>query len=355
MFPRTPLLIIMGLLLPAALLAAAPAASDAQAPKGACAQVTKAQVQTLMAPRITKLTVTSVPGLTYLVNAKRVGQQCVYAAGPSDSDALSVTVVSGAAAARAYASDVQGLGARPVPVPGVGDKAVRARVDAKGAVGTAMITSIKGSTYCSVTPRAEDIPGVAKLEQAAGDTADIGNRAYAAIAAAIGTVCNRIYGSGNTKPNLKSLKAKAGSLRGHSASAAPPCTPKIVRLDGKRAVENCGPATAILMVAGKTYNFNKGLCSQSRRAGAALELGLGTLVAGTRGNAGKPYLNMLIAKTKIASIFEADSGGKQILGDSLITAHGSIPSKGSFTGESPLTGAHFSGSWNCHGLVYKTP
>ncbi len=354
MFLRTPLLIIMGLL-PAASLAAAPAASDASGSKGTCAQVTKAQVQTLMAPRITKVTVKSVPGFTYLVSAKRVGQQCVYAAGPSDSDALSVTVVSGPAAARAYASDVQGLGARPVPVPGVGDKAVRARVDAKGAVGTAMITSIKGSTYCSVTPQTEDIPGVAKLEQAAGDTADIGNKAYAAIAAAIGTVCNRIYGSGNTKPDLRSLRGKGSKLRGHAASAAPPCVAKIVKLNGKKAVENCGPATVILKAAGKTYNFSKGLCSQSKSAGAALELGLGTLVTGAHGNAGKPYLNMLIAKSKIASIFEADSGGKQILGDSLITAHGNIPSKGSFTGENPLTGAHFSGSWNCHGVVFKTP
>ena len=115
------------------------------------------------------------------------------------------------------------------------------------------------------------------------------------------------------------------------------------------------PPLLILKAAGKTYNFSKGLCSQSKSAGAALELGLGTLVTGAHGNAGKPYLNMLIAKSKIASIFEADSGGKQILGDSLITAHGNIPSKGSFTGENPLTGAHFSGSWNCHGVVFKTP
>lgn len=300
-FLRTPLLIIIGLL-PAASLAAAPAASDASSSKGTCSQVTTAQVQTLMAARITKLTVKSVPGFTYLVSAKRVGQQCVYAAGPSDSDALSVTVVSGPAAARAYASDVKGLGARPVPVPGVGDKAVRGRVDAKGAVGTAD---------------------------------------------------NRIYGSGNTKPDLRSLQGKGSKVRGQAASAAPPCVPKIVKLNGKKAVENCGPATVILKVAGKTYNFNKGLCAQSKSAGAALELGLGTLVIGARGNAEKPYLNMLIAKSNIASIFEADSGGKQLLGDSLITAHGNLPSKGSFTGES-LTGAQFSGSWNCHGVVYKT-
>lgn len=110
----------------------------------------------------------------------------------------------------------------------------------------------------------------------------------------------------------------------------------------------------MLKVAGKSYNFNKGMCSQSKSAGAALQLALGTLVTGTRGNAGKPYLNMLIAKSDVASIFEADAGGKQILGDSLITAHGNIPSKGSFTGDS-LTGAHFSGAWNCHGVVYKTP
>ena len=140
------------------------------------------------------------------------------------------------------------------------------------------------------------------------------------------------------------------------AASAPPCTPKVVKINGKQAAESCGPATAILKVAGKTYNFKDGLCEQSKSAGSALQLTLGTVIVGAHGNAGKPDFSMLIAKTHtIASVFEAYSGGKKLLGDSLITPGGSIPSKGTFTGTNLVNNAHFSGSWNCHGVVYKGP
>ncbi len=152
------------------------------------------------------------------------------------------------------------------------------------------------------------------------------------------------------------LLAGVGALpTGAVAASAPPCIPKVVKINGKQAAENCGPATAILKVAGKTYSFKDGFCQQSKSAGSALSLDLGTVIVGVHGNAGKPDFSMLIAKSGIASVFQADFGGKQILGDSLITARGSIPSNGSFAGKSPLTGARFSGSWNCHGVVYQAP
>ena len=96
-----------------------------------------------------------------------------------------------------------------------GGKALRQRADSHGAVSTAEVTSINGSTYCAVTP-GDATPGEARLEKAAGDTADIGDQAYADIAAAIGTVCNRIYGGGDTNPaaalaELKKIKPKHGS------------------------------------------------------------------------------------------------------------------------------------------------
>lgn len=176
-----------------------------------CSQLTKAQVQPLLVHRVTKLTVTPVPGVLYLSSAKQVGQRCVFS-DTQTSAALVVTVVGGPSAARAYESELHSLGHSPARVPVVsGGKGVRARADSRGSVSTAEVGAIKGSTYCAVTPQEGETPGEARLEQAAGNTSDIGDKAYSDIAAAIGTLCNRIYGSGNTNPAaalsaLKKLK-----------------------------------------------------------------------------------------------------------------------------------------------------
>ena len=96
---------------------------------------------------------------------------------------------------------------------------MRGQVDAKGAAATTKVLMLKGKTYCSVSPQDGAIPGEAQLEEASGDTAGIGNKAYAEIAAAIGTVCNRIFGSGNTTPDLTGL-----TQAGAAAAAAPTTT-----------------------------------------------------------------------------------------------------------------------------------
>jgi hypothetical protein len=190
---------------------AAAATLTAASTKATCSQLSKAEIQPLLVNPITKVTVK--PETSIQFNGKRthIGQQCVFAAGPGDSEALTVTVVGGPFAAKAYATDFQSLGPRPTRVQGVGSKAIRAPVDSKGAAGTPMLSSIKGSTYCEVVPQSDDIPGVGELEEAAGATADIGNTAYGEIAAAIGTICNRVYGSGNTTPDLSGLTASAAS------------------------------------------------------------------------------------------------------------------------------------------------
>jgi hypothetical protein len=139
-----------------------------------------------------------------------------------------------------------------------------------------------------------------------------------------------------------------------AGSAAPPCTPRVTTVGGKQAVANCGPAVVIVHVAGKSYTFKGGICSQSKSAGAALELDVGTLVRGAKGNAGKPYIGLLIAGKSLASVFEADYGGKQLFGDTLIKASGDIPSKGTFVSTAGL-GPSFTGSWDCHGVVYEGP
>ena len=83
---------------------------SAHASKTGCSQLTKAQVQPLIVNPITKVTVKAVTAEQYTGGTQRIGQECVFAAGSSDSEALTVTVISGPVAARAYAADVQGLG-----------------------------------------------------------------------------------------------------------------------------------------------------------------------------------------------------------------------------------------------------
>jgi hypothetical protein len=205
-------------------VASASGATDAFAAKSAgtsktgCSQLTKAQVQPLIVNPITKVTVKAVTAEQYTGSTKRIGQECVFAAGSSDSEALLVTVIGGPIAARAYAADVEGLSGA-VAVRGVGSKAVRAPVDAKGAAATTTLSALKGTTYCSVSPGDGDVPGEAQLEEAAGASPDIGNKAYAEIASAVGTVCNRIFGSGKTTPDLTGL-----TQAGAAAAAAPTTT-----------------------------------------------------------------------------------------------------------------------------------
>jgi hypothetical protein len=141
-----------------------------------------------------------------------------------------------------------------------------------------------------------------------------------------------------------------GSAR---AAEAPPCTPQLTKSHGKRTVINCGPATVALTVEGKTYHYRHGLCQDSKSAGAKLSLDLGTLVLGAHGNAGEPYLSFLIADANIdGSVFEADFGGKQLLGDNLISYSDGVMT-GTFKGED--TSVPFSGSWNCHGVLWHAP
>ena len=158
-----------------------------------CNQITKADVQPLLVDPITTITVTA-------AGIGGEGQQCVF--GTASDGAVDVLVLSGDLATTGYAQEVQGM-TKPVSIPGVGDKAARDTGDDQP-------DAIKGDVYCSVGLGADEgVPGVAALQQAAGGTSDIGERANAIIAAALGTLCNRIYGSGNTTPDLSGLTVQA--------------------------------------------------------------------------------------------------------------------------------------------------
>ena len=141
-----------------------------------------------------------------------------------------------------------------------------------------------------------------------------------------------------------------------ATSAAPaagrPCVPRRSVIDGRHAIAFCGPATVTIDVAGRTYRFSDGICDRSATMGA-LELELGTLVAGAPGNAGRSFVSLVIAQSPSESeAFEADAGGRRLFPDWVIAQGDNLPSKGTF--ESVLGGA-FSGSWDCHGVIRSGP
>jgi hypothetical protein len=160
-----------------------------------CNQLTKADVQPLLVDPITTITVTA-------AGIGGEGQQCVF--GTASDGAVDVLVLRGDEATSGYAQEVQGM-TTPVNVAGIGDKAARGTGDDQP-------DSIKGDVFCAVSLGTDEgVPGVAALQQAAGGTSNIGEAANGIIAAALGTLCNRIYGSGNTTPDLSGLGSAAAS------------------------------------------------------------------------------------------------------------------------------------------------
>jgi len=149
--------------------------------------------------------------------------------------------------------------------------------------------------------------------------------------------------------------ALTGGLSGApvaGAASAPPCKPRVTAINGPRAIYYCGPATVVVTIGARTYRFRNGLCDRSASVGG-LELNVGTLVQGAKGNAGEPFVSLLIARSPSESeAFEADTGGRQLFGDSVIVPGATLLAKGTFAS---LLGGVFSGSWNCHGVIYAGP
>lgn len=153
--------------------------------------------------------------------------------------------------------------------------------------------------------------------------------------------------------------AGTAALTANAASrgSAPPCVPKITTIGGHKAGVNCGPATATFHISGKTYTFRNGFCQQSKAAGPGLLLDLGTAVLNAKGNADQPNFNMTIV-SRLHSAYGSGTvsayyGGRH-LGYGLVKVGGKIPSRGTFTG-TVVTGGKFTGSWNCHGVVWQGP
>jgi hypothetical protein len=149
--------------------------------------------------------------------------------------------------------------------------------------------------------------------------------------------------------------ALAGGAVTSAAGGTPapsPCAPRATTVRGLQAVAYCGPATVVIQICGRTYRFRHGLCDRSSEIGG-LELNVGTLVQGVSGNAGRAFVSLLIAKSPSSSeAFEADADGRQLFGDSVIAQGGTLLGRGTFAS---LLGPAFSGSWDCHGVIYSGP
>jgi hypothetical protein len=148
----------------------------------------------------------------------------------------------------------------------------------------------------------------------------------------------------------------AAALAANAAlTGGPPCTPKATRIGGQPVATMCGPATATVRAGGRTYTFHNGFCEQSKATGDELKLDMGTFAPTFKGNQGKPELNLL-ASPKIGGTVGAHYGGK-LIANNLVDIAGRFPTQGTFnskiSGSRP--GETFSGSWNCHGVVWQAP
>lgn len=188
---------------------AAPAAGTG---KATCSQLIAAQVQPILVRPITKVSAATIPdGVS--IDATGTAQQCTFATSES-SQAITITVVGGKDADPFYASQAASI--TPAAVAGIGQKAVR---DSGGA--TATVTAEANGVACSVATSGDDqIPGVAALEAAAGHTSRIGDANHAAVSTAMGTLCNYVFGSGSTTPDLSTLLSAAAKASSASTDGS---------------------------------------------------------------------------------------------------------------------------------------
>lgn len=169
------------------------AAAATNSAKGAtCKQITKADVQPLIATAIAKqkVTVVHLPGGV-------VGQQCEYSGADGVID---VAVVKSTSSKRVFNEDVDAF-SHKVVVPGVTGKAYRA-------TGDFQMEGLDGKVDCSVSAdSAATIPGVAALQDNGNSDGDfeLSESDNSIIASALGTICNRVFGKGDTKPSLAGL------------------------------------------------------------------------------------------------------------------------------------------------------
>jgi hypothetical protein len=167
----------------------------AKKPQATCKQLTKAEIQTLLSAPIATVKTTK-SGIA--------GQECVFSSADSEAD-IDVVVDKGSFAKQGYAGEVKGYSAK-VAVQGV------AGAHAYRDAGDSTVVALKGDEYCSVS--GGPVPGVGAIEdEANGGSSSLPEHDHDVIATAFGTICNRIYGSGTTKPSLDGLSTPTTSTQ----------------------------------------------------------------------------------------------------------------------------------------------
>jgi hypothetical protein len=139
-----------------------------------------------------------------------------------------------------------------------------------------------------------------------------------------------------------------------AGAASAPCTAKPVTIKGATGLALCGPATATLTVKGRTYTFRNGFCAEPIPNSDSFQLTLGVDVfalGGPNNNGDKPGFSLDIAKNQTsAAVTFAWFGGRELVENVQVTLKSKTLPEGTFKGK---TGA-ISGTWNCHGVIYKS-
>jgi hypothetical protein len=172
--------------------ASAGSADAASTAKATCDQLTVADVQPMVSGTVTKAPAQPVGA------GDDPGQDCAFD-GPDDGAAIDVTVLEGSFGQQAYESDLKDQTNGSVPVSGVGDKASHNKGDIS-------VSAMHGSLYCSVRGTAASMPGIGDWELSHGGTSDVPDSIVEPAVNIIGTLCNKVFGSGNTTPDLSALK-----------------------------------------------------------------------------------------------------------------------------------------------------
>jgi hypothetical protein len=150
-----------------------------------------------------------------------------------------------------------------------------------------------------------------------------------------------------------------GSAAKHYVSlTSPSCIPTSNTVGGKTETRYCGPATATVLLDGKTYRFRYGRCNSDKAIGLRLGVTLGTIDYGNLNtNGGRPLFQLQIEEQPAAiEAVNASWGGTVLI--SLHTVHmkymGSSPLSGTFRSFKGAfgTGKPFSGTWDCGGKIY---
>jgi len=154
------------------------------------------------------------------------------------------------------------------------------------------------------------------------------------------------------------LSGCGSAAKPHVSLTSRSCIPKSIGGHGKTEIRYCGPATATLLLGGRTYEFRYGRCNSDKAIGLVLGVTLGTIDYGNLGtNGGRPLFQLQIDErpTAIETVNASWGGRSLILINTVKTDYtGSRPLSGTFQSSKGAfdTGKRFSGSWDCGGKLY---